>query len=214
MQIILCGNRWKENKVIVFGCGGHARSIVNVLMENSKDIEILMVDRNAQSNEFIMGYKAVREYEMKENDGYIVAFGDNAKRKKKYQNLLDIHAGQCISVISGHSYIGTEVQIGQGSFVAANTYLGPLAKIGNNTIINTGSIVEHESMVGNNTHIAPNATVCGRVRIGNNVLCGAGSTIIDHISICDNAVIGAGAVVKENIVEQGTYVGVPAKKIS
>ena len=36
---------------------------------------------------------------------------------------------------------------------------------------------------------------------------------IDKISVCDNVIIGAGAVVIEDIMEAGTYVGIPAKRI-
>ena len=46
------------------------------------------------------------------------------------------------------------------------------------------------------------------------MFCGAGSTVIDHISICDNVMIGAGAVVVKDIMESGTYVGIPARKVS
>ena len=85
--------------------------------------------------------------------------------------------------------------------------------MGNNTIVNTGSIIEHEVRIGDNSHIAPHATVCGRTEIGNNVFCGAGSVIINNVKVCDDVIIGAGAVVKEDIVEAGTYAGVPAVKI-
>ena len=68
--------------------------------------------------------------------------------------------------------------------------------------------------VGDHSHIAPHATICGRSRIGNNVFCGASSTVIDKINICDDVVIGAGAVVINDIIESGTYIGVPAKRIS
>lgn len=202
------------NRIVLFGCGGHARSVINVLRERNEKIEILLVDKNAHSKESIMGCSVVCEYELREDDGYFIAIGENEERDRLYQHMLDKGMGYCMSVVSKYACIGVEAKIGRGTFVAANTYIGPLAEVGNNTIINTGSIVEHETVVGNNTHIAPNVTVCGRVRIGNNVFCGAGSTIIDKISICDNVIIGAGAVVKEDIVEAGTYVGIPARKIS
>lgn len=201
-------------RVVVFGCGGHARSIINVLHETDERMEILLVDKNARCGETIMGCKVMCEYTPKENDGYIVAIGDNAERSRVFQLLLKNNVGHCISVISMHSHIVMESKIGRGTFVAANAYIGPMAEIGNNTIINTGCIVEHETIIGNDSHIAPNATICGRTQIGSNVFCGAGSTVIDKINICDNVIIGAGAVVKEDIVEAGTYVGVPARKIS
>lgn len=200
-------------RVIIFGCGGHARSITNIIRENDKDIEMLLVDENAKDNEIILGCRAERTYRLQENDAYIVAIGDNIKRKQLYDYLKNIQIGCCISVVSIYSHIGLGSRIGRGTFVAANAYIGPQAEIGDNVIVNTGSIVEHEVMIGNHTHIAPNATICGRTQIGNNVLCGAGSTIINNINVCDDVIIGAGSVIVDSIKEPGTYVGIPGKRI-
>lgn len=203
----------QRDRIVVFGCGGHARSIVNVLRERNEDIEIVLVDKNAHDDEIIMGCKAISDYKLRQNEGYIIAIGENRERENLYRILKNQYVGDCVSVISIYACIGRESQIGCGSFIAPNAYIGPLVKIGDNTIINTGSIIEHETIIGNNTHIAPNATVCGRARIGNNVFCGAGCTVIDKIKIGDNVTIGAGAVVIKDILEEGTYAGVPARKI-
>ena len=42
---------------------------------------------------------------------------------------------------------------------------------------------------------------------------GTGATLVNNIRICDECLIGAGAVVIKNIDKNGTYVGVPARKI-
>lgn len=203
----------KGNKIIVFGCGGHARSIISVIWESDKETEIILVDGNAGEEEYILGCKVMREFKIRDNDRYIIAIGDNLKRRQIYSQMKSGHAGYCILLVSLYANIGMDAQIGMGTFVAPNVYVGSQAIIGDNTILNTGSIVEHEAIIGNHTHIAPGAIICGRTRIGNNVFCGAGSTIIDKITICDNVTIGAGAVVKENILVAGTYVGVPAKRV-
>lgn len=200
-------------KVVIFGCGGHARSIANILYTNNKNIEIIFVDGNARKDEIILGYRVKDRYDLKMNDNYIIAIGDNIERQKIFNYLLEQGIGNCISVISKNSNIGIETKIGKGTFIAANTYLGPQVKIGNNSIVNTGSVIEHEVMIGNHTHIAPHTTICGRSVIGNYVICGAGSTIIDKVTICNHVVIGAGAVVIDDITESGIYIGIPARKI-
>lgn len=213
----LMGERVKDicetHKIVIYGCGGHARSIVNTIRELCEEVEIILIDQNAAQEEVILGCRTQQEYELNATDNYIIAVGDNRKRTELYQTLYAHNKGKCISIVSKHSCIGIDVQIGQGTFVASNVFVGPQAVVGNNTIVNTGSIVEHEVQIGDNCHIAPHTTVCGRAKMGNNVFCGAGSVIIDNVKICDDVIIGAGAVVKENIVEAGTYVGVPAKKI-
>lgn len=203
----------RGGKAVLFGCGGHARSIVNTLLEFINDLSVLLVDENADQNEFILNCKVVNQYELGKSDFYIVAVGDNNKREKIYQFLTNKYERQCLSVISKYAVLGLNVMIGRGTFIAANVYIGPQVDIGNNTIINTGSVVEHEVKIGNNTHIAPNTTICGRTVIGNNVLVGAGSVVVDKLTICDDVVIGAGSVVRKDIFEPGVYVGVPAKRI-
>ncbi len=209
LQKILLGG----GKMIVYGCGGHARSIVNTLLEFNINLQFLLVDEFVYNDEIILGCRTQREYELEDKDGYIIAIGDNNKRKELYDSLSDQHKGYCISVVSVYSCMGVDSKVGMGTFIAPNAYLGPQVIVGNNSVINTGSIVEHETTIGDNTHIAPHATICGRAKIGNNVFCGAGSTVIDNVVICDNVIIGAGAVVKEDIIEPGTYAGIPAKKI-
>jgi len=50
--------------------------------------------------------------------------------------------------------------------------------------------------------------------LGDNVVIGTGSTVIGPVTICDNVIVGAMSLVNKDISEPGTYVGVPAKKIS
>ena len=199
-------------RLIIYGCGGHARSILNTAFEVYKKDEIILVDDNAQENEKILGCRVEKEWSGKECVPFIVAIGDNAKRQQIFDNRCSC-GEDSVSIISQTAIIGFYSKIEKGTFVAKKNYIGPEVQIGKDTIINTGSIIEHETIIGNHTHIAPGVTICGRCRIGNNVFIGAGATIKDNIEICDNVIIGAGAVVIKDIIEQGTYVGVPAKKI-
>ncbi len=50
--------------------------------------------------------------------------------------------------------------------------------------------------------------------LGDNVVIGTGSTVIGPVTICDNVIVGAMSLVNKDITEPGTYVGIPAKKIS
>ena len=201
-----------KKKIIIYGCGGHARSIINILLKNGCTNQVILVDENAADNEEILGCKVFKNYILDENDTYIVGIGDNLKRKKIFCEL-EKFSNMGFSVIASTAEIGIESIWGMGTVIADKVHVGPCCEIGNNTIINTGSIIEHETVIGNHTHIAVNATICGRCTIGNNVFCGAGSTVIDKIRICDNVTVGAGSVVISDIIEPGTYVGVPAKKI-
>lgn len=202
-------------KIVIYGCGGHARSILGILKISIASDQLLCVDENAKQNEKILGICLQKKYRQQKEDFFMVALGDNEQRRKMCRQLqeagIDIY-NSAYTVCADSAEISENVTIGEGCFIGHNTYLGPESSVGKYSIINTGSVIEHETVIGDYTHIAPGATICGRCEIGNDVFVGAGSTIIDKIRICDSVVIGAGAVVVKDITESGCYVGCPAGK--
>jgi serine acetyltransferase len=59
----------------------------------------------------------------------------------------------------------------------------------------------------------PNAVVGGNVTLGDNVYLGSCSNVREKINITSDVLIGMNAAVVKDITKNGTYVGVPAKKI-
>ena len=89
----------------------------------------------------------------------------------------------------------------------------PGVKIGAISIVNTKASIDHDCQIGDEVHIAPGCTLSGSVNVGNGCLIGTGVTVIEKIRIGKNCTIGAGAVVLADCEDNGTYVGVPAKKM-
>jgi sugar O-acyltransferase (sialic acid O-acetyltransferase NeuD family) len=194
--------------LLIYGCGGHARSVIDVLEQDKPDMSLCIIDEQAKEGEVIAGFPVFREE--KEGDLFFLAIGDNYKRAEKFRSMRD---RQPISILSKTSHIGSRATILQGVFVGNFVHIGPESVIGPNSIINNGAVVEHEVQIGAYCHVGPNATISGRSKLGDFVFVGAGATIIDSINICSDVMIGAGSVVVKNISEPGVYVGCPAKKI-
>lgn len=199
----------KRNEIIIFGCGGHSRSVTDVILQNDPEVSLIYIDGNARENETLYGFEVVKKFPVADNPCF-VAIGDNAKRMAK---MIEIGSANIISVISAKAQVGFKSKIGRGCFVGNFCHVGPEAVIGEGTILNTASVIEHEVQIGDNCHIGPNATISGRCKIGNLVFVGVGATVKDYVSICSNVTIGAGATVVKDIGELGTYVGTPARKI-
>ena len=79
--------------------------------------------------------------------------------------------------------------------------------------MNTCASVDHDCCLGDYVHVSVGAHVAGTVIIGNSTWIGAGAVVNNNLHITDSCMIGAGAVVINDIVERGTYVGVPARKL-
>jgi len=50
--------------------------------------------------------------------------------------------------------------------------------------------------------------------LGSNIVIGTNTVVMGPVRICDDVVIGAMSLVNKDIIEPGTYVGCPARKIS
>lgn len=199
--------RYKE--LVIFGCGGHSRSVADIILASQPLVSLSFVDPYARENETIYGFPVIKEFVIGDSPVFI-AIGDNAGRKEKIEELGDVNL---ISVISEKAHVGYKAIISAGCFVGNYCHIGPEAVIGKNTIINNAAVVEHEVKIGSHCHIGPNVTISGRCKIGDMVFVGVGSTVKDYVSICSNVIIGAGATVVKNISEPGTYVGCPVRKI-
>jgi len=93
----------------------------------------------------------------------------------------------------------------------ANTAINSGTKIGENVIINTGATVDHDCVLEDYVHISPGAHLAGNVYVGELTHIGIGASLIQGVKIGRNVIIGAGAAVINDLPDNVTAVGVPAK---
>lgn len=197
----------KMRKIIIIGASGHGKVIADIAILNGYE-NIVFLDDNENIKE-CAGFPVVGQTNAAVHmDGdKIVAIG-NAKMREKIQK--DIVGA--VTLIHPKAVIGRGVILGEGTVVMPGAIINTGVSIGKGCIVNTGATVDHDSKIGDFVHIAVGAHLAGSVRIGNRSWIGAGSIVINNLSICEDCMIGAGAVVVKDIMESGTYVGVPAKR--
>ena len=99
----------------------------------------------------------------------------------------------------------------------------PGATIGRGLFIDhgTGVVIGETTVIGDNCTIYQGATLGGTGKhtgkrhptLGNNVMVGAGAKVLGPFKVGDNTKIAAGAVVLEELPENCTAVGIPAKVV-
>ena len=72
--------------ILIFGCGGHSRSVADILLSDHPDVKLVFVDPNAESEETLFGFEVLPELPYSPNS-YFFALGDNFERKKKYEEI-------------------------------------------------------------------------------------------------------------------------------
>lgn len=203
----------KKQQLIILGFGGHARSVADVALACGYS-SLLFVDSNAREGENFLGHPVFAELDLlAQGCDVFPGAGDNIRRQQQCREitLLGLTPAKLISPLAS---IGVGSSIEAGCFVGHHAHIGPMTEIAKGCIINTGAIIEHESKVGAYAHVSVNATIAGRSTLGSLSMLGAGATIIDGVTVGDRIMIGAGAVVHRSITGSGTYVGVPATKLS
>ena len=197
--------------LLIFGASGHGRVVADAAI--GQWTTLLASDRNPARcvGELLPGIACqLPDAALAPDCAVHIAIGHNGFREREVGLW---QARPLVKVLHRDATVSPLAHVGAGSFVAARAVLAPMARIGCACIVNHGAVVDHDVVLGDFCHVAPGAVLGGGVRLGHRVLIGAGATVLPGLSIADEVVVGAGAVVCSDLVEAGTYVGVPAKRV-
>ncbi|MBT6282943.1 MAG: acetyltransferase, partial [Phycisphaerae bacterium] len=78
----------------------------------------------------------------------------------------------------------------------------------------TGATVDHDCELADGVHISPGANLGGNVTVGECSWIGIGACVKNGVTIGKNVIVGAGAAVVQDVPDNVTVVGVPAKELT
>jgi sugar O-acyltransferase (sialic acid O-acetyltransferase NeuD family) len=190
-------------EIYLYGAGGHAKVIVDIL--KSQKIQILGVfDDNPDVKE-CMGIPVVNH---NVQFPLIISIGNNQIRKNIADRLPGVFYTQAIA---DSAIVSKSANIGIGSVIMQGGIIQSSVKIGKHCIINTKASIDHDCIIHDYVHIAPGVVLCGNVEIGEGSFIGAGTTVIQGTKIGKWSVIGAGSVVVKDIPDNVLAYGNPCK---
>ena len=203
--------------IVIIGFGGHAKSIADSIISDGKyniagytDVE----DRSCKYP-YLGTDDALQDCFKRGIHNVVLGIGflgessirDNVINKAKKVGF------EFPVIIDPSATVALDVTVGEGTFIGKNVVINAGSKVGKYCIINTGSIIEHECDVDDYSHISVGTILCGEVSVGHHTMIGAGTTVIQCKMIGSNTTIGAGAVVNQDLPDNCTAVGIPAKVI-
>lgn len=202
------------SKIVLIGYSGHAFVAAEVIQLAGFQLAGYLEKNKMDLNPFDLEYLGFEGDENVmsafEKPLFFPAIGSNTIRRKIVESL-EKSGFHFINAIHPQANISSKVVIDDGTLVCQGANINPLAQIGKAVIINTGAIIEHECKIGDFTHIAPGAVLAGNVSVGKCTFIGANAVVKQGVSIGDNVIVGAGAVVLNDIPDDVSFVGNPAK---
>lgn len=188
---------------------GYDLEVIELLENNFFNIlGYVDINKNSLTNLHYLGNDE-KFIKMNKNNKVILSMNAPKIRSK----LFSIYKNHLIDlVVHNLATVSKKAEIDIGTVIQRNVLISPNVQIGKNCFLNDSSSVHHESIIGDFSILAPRSLVLGRAKIGKQCYIGAGAIIKENVEIGNNVVIGAGSVVINNIPDNSTVVGNPAKK--
>ncbi len=216
-------DRMSKDKIILIGCGEHARVSIDAIEEQGKyEIFGLVSNREVELHQRVYGHEvictddAVRQLVMENADikGYFlgvgVASGSMRRRCELYTWLDQILPA--VNVISPQSVVSRHAVMGRGNFLEAYTRIANGVTIGNHCLVQSFTSINHDQIIGDNVLIGCNVSMAGSC-IGSHTTIADGSSIAFKKSVGRNCLVSDGTVVTKDLPDDVIAYGNPAKTL-
>ncbi len=201
-------------KIVLVGGGGHCKVVIDaiILDENYKIIGILDPKLPAGSNVLgvpVLGgdelLRKIKKQGVKNAFISMGSVGDCSARKKLYEKIKKI--GFEFPVIEHpRAVVAGDVEIEEGTFIAASATINPGTRIGKNVIINTSASVDHDCVIGDFAHIAPGVVLSGGVKVEKEIHVGTGVKVTQYAAINESCIKKCFGSRNEKLVKAGSLV--------
>lgn len=152
----------------------------------------------------------IRDYEVQEQDRFLLAIGDVAGRKK-VARLLKERGAKFLNLIHPTAICSSYATLGEGIILYRMAGISDHAKVGNFCLINSFGSVGHDAFLGDYTVVCPFGAVGGNAVIGEECFISTHATISPKLTVGARSSVSANSFVARNVPEDSFVTGVPAK---
>lgn len=196
-----------SSSVIVYGGGGHAKVLLDLLAAIGGYRVAGVVDDHLEPGSRLLGCPVLGGKDVLSglvDDGVSMAVngvggvGRPQARRDVFDRLAE--AGfTCPTVAHPRALVERSAFVEDGVQIMAQAYVGSATRIGFGSLINTAAVVNHDCILGRHVGISPGALLAGNVTVGDGASVGMGATVNIGVVIGEGARIGNSAVVKSDV---------------
>ena len=197
--------------ILIYGAGGHAKSVMEIIIQQNKYIIAGILDDNASLigskvlDTQVLGTRALLpgllEKGISEAVNCVGGIIDISIRVRIYE-ILEKAGFTFPGIIHSRGWVERSAKVFEGVQVFANAYIGSEAVLEAKCIVNTNAVVSHDCIIGAYAHIAPGALLAGHVQVGEQTLIGMGVTTAIGVKIGSRVRIGNGAIILADVPDQ------------
>lgn len=208
--------------LIIIGASGYGREIYDMIERINEKKDKYNVIGFIDDNEKIWGTEVntvsvlggmdyLKKNFNKKEVSAVLAIA-SADVKKKIALELDEYV-QWETLIDPTALVSKYCKIGDGSLIGAFTQVGPNSIVGKFCSILYACSIGHDAILEDYVSVMDYCDITGYDYLEEGVYLGSSVAILPGLKVCKESVLGGGTVVVKDILEKGTYVGVPARLI-
>ena len=201
---------------MIVGAAGHGREVLDVVEACGVDFAGFVDDGHPDLAILVhRGVDLLGGLDwLERHDGVVVlGLGDSSTRRRVGESL-DGTVGWSEALVHPLASIGSVVELGAGTVVAAGARLTTGITLGRHCYVGPNATIGHDCVLQDYVTVLPGATVSGGVRLAAGVSVGTGANLRQGVSVGEGATVGAGAVVLEDVSSRAVVAGVPARPLN
>lgn len=207
-----------KDHILVFGAGGHAKAVMEMIMAIGKFQLAGIVDDKIPAGSKVLDIPVLGSREimpqlvdrgLTQAANGVGGIIDISIRVKLF-DLMNENGFNFPPLVHPRATVEQSASVADGVQVFANAYVGSSAVLQARCMVNTNAVVSHDCTIGSYTHVAPGALLAGHVHVGERSLIGMGVTTAIGINIGNNVRIGNGAIIYADVPDKSI---IPAGKV-
>lgn len=209
-------------RIAIFGAGGLGRSflqLVKALANVGTPIECVgfLVDEEFATVASVHGVPVFKGWGLlveNKDVKVIIGIGSSVVRHRVARQIENAVGPRFASLVHPQVFLDDSVKLGTDSVILPGLLAGSDVAIGNHVYTHHHVHLGHDTVIGDFVSVASGTLIGGGSKIGEGTSFGLGATVLPNRKIGCWSQIGAGSVVTEDVPENVTVVGVPARVVS
>lgn len=205
--------------VILVAASGLAREVLASTRATGTVTVIGFLDDDPQlSGEFIEGIPVlgrIKDASAFHTASFVLCAGKGAVREKLAGTLATMGIGSVryASVVDKSAFVADGSVVGAGSILLANVVLTAGVRLGSHVVAMPHVTFTHDDEVDDFATLTAGVSLGGGVSIGRGAYLGMNSSVRERCAVGAGATIGMGAAVLQDVPDDETWVGVPARRL-
>lgn len=145
----------------------------------------------------------------------LITIGPSASRQRVVSALERRGVGpdRYETFVGGSTVVGSSSTVGVGSILLDGVVVTADVEIGNHVVIMPNCTITHDDRLADYSTLAGGVSLGGGVRIGEAAYVGMNASVHPACSVGRRSTVGMGAVVLDDVPDDQTWAGVPARRL-